>query len=589
MTAAARRDPAPETLHHDRQWWRNAVVYQIYPRSFADGNGDGIGDLTGIAQRLPALADLGVDAIWLSPFYRSPQADAGYDVADYRDVDPLFGALADFDALLDRAHALGLKVIVDLVPNHSSDEHPWFQHALAAGPGSPERDRYVFRDGQGAEHAQPPNNWLSVFGGPAWTRTTNPDGSLGQWYLHLFDSRQPDFNWENPEVRAEFESVLRFWLDRGVDGFRVDVAHSLIKQAGLPDHTPDPHSGVMGFEVPAITPPEQTVDGNPDPAVDLAAVQDAPSTLGPMWDQDGVHEIYRSWRAILDEYRPARIMVAEAWVQPLTRLARYVRPDEMHQAFNFDYLEAPWDAAVVRGVIRRSLAVNAIVGAPTTWVLSNHDVVRHPSRFGLPAGAQRPNGIGADDPQPDAALGLRRGRAATLTMLGLPGSAYLYQGEELGLPEHTSLDDHLRQDPTWWRSEYTQRGRDGCRVPLPWESGRPGLGFSGTGESWLPQPDSFRALARDRQSDDPASTLSMYRSALRLRSAHRLGSGGVQWLDGFPADVVAYRNGEVTVVANMGRSAVTIPPGAPLLASAPLPDDGTLPPDTTVWLTEASG
>ncbi|HET8591642.1 MAG TPA: glycoside hydrolase family 13 protein [Nakamurella sp.] len=589
MTAAARRDPAPETLHHDRQWWRNAVVYQIYPRSFADGNGDGIGDLTGIAQRLPALADLGVDAIWLSPFYRSPQADAGYDVADYRDVDPLFGTLADFDALLDRAHALGLKVIVDLVPNHSSDEHPWFQQALAAGPGSPERDRYVFRDGQGAEHAQPPNNWLSVFGGPAWTRTTNPDGSLGQWYLHLFDSRQPDFNWENPEVRAEFESVLRFWLDRGVDGFRVDVAHSLIKQAGLPDHTPDPHSGVMGFEVPAIAPPEQTVDGNPDPAVDLAAVQDAPSTLGPMWDQDGVHEIYRSWRTVLDEYRPARIMVAEAWVQPLTRLARYVRPDEMHQAFNFDYLEAPWDAAVVRAVIRRSLAVNAIVGAPTTWVLSNHDVVRHPSRFGLPAGAQRPNGIGADDPQPDAALGLRRGRAATLTMLGLPGSAYLYQGEELGLPEHTSLDDHLRQDPTWWRSEYTQRGRDGCRVPLPWESGRPGLGFSGTGESWLPQPDSFRALARDRQSDDPESTLTMYRSALRLRSAHRLGSGGVQWLDGFPTDVVAYRNGEVTVVANMGRSAVTIPPGAPLLASAPLPDDGTLPPDTTVWLTEASG
>ncbi|MET0863329.1 MAG: glycoside hydrolase family 13 protein [Nakamurella sp.] len=543
-------------------WRRTAVVYQIYPRSFADSNGDGIGDLPGITGRLDSLAELGVDAVWLSPFYTSPQADAGYDVADYRDVDPIFGTIADFDALLAKAHSLGLKVIVDLVPNHSSDEHAWFKAALAAAPGSPERARYIFRDGRGTNGELPPNNWESCFRGPAWTRTTNPDGTPGQWYLHLFDTKQPDWDWENPEVRAEFLSVLKFWLDRGADGFRVDVAHSLIKAPGLPDLDP-------------------RVDDGPEVDTEGAFM------TGPMWDQDRVHEVYQSWRALLDTYTPDRILVAEAWVQPLSRLANYVRPDEMHQAFNFDYLETGWDAAELRRTIDASMAANQLVGAPTTWVLSNHDVVRHVSRLGLGTDGPRPNGIRAGDVQPDYQLGLRRARASSLLMLGLPGSAYLYQGEELGLPDHTSLDDDLRQDPTWWRSEYREAGRDGCRVPLPWEAGAPGLGFGPSAKTWLPQPDSYAGLARDQQTGVDGSTLDMYQSALALRRAFKLGAGSIEWAAGRGADVIGYTNGEVTVITNMGAQPVPLPAGEVLMASGELPADGTLPADVTAWLVSA--
>ena len=538
-------------------WRRTAVVYQIYPRSFADSNGDGIGDLPGITHRLPALAELGIDAVWLSPFYKSPQADAGYDVADYRDVDPVFGTLADFDAMLQRAHGLGLKVIVDLVPNHSSDEHEWFQAALAAGPGSPERERYIFREGRGENGELPPNNWESCFRGPAWTRTTNPDGTPGQWYLHLFDTKQPDWNWENPEVRAEFLDVLRFWLDRGVDGFRVDVAHSLIKAPGLPDQEAA------------------------EKAAEAVETDDFFLT-GPMWDQDRVHEVYRDWRALLDTYSPDRILCAEAWVPSLDRLARYVRDDEMHQAFNFGYLESEWDAAHLRATIDRSIAANDTVGAPTTWVLSNHDVVRHVSRLGLPAGP-RPNGIRAEDVQPDHELGLRRARAATLLMLSLPGSAYVYQGEELGLPDHTSLDDDLRQDPTWWRSQYTEAGRDGCRVPLPWEADEPGLGFGPGGATWLPQPAAYTELARDRQYEVEGSTLEMYRTALAFRRAFALAVGTIGWVESAPG-VLQFTNGELTIAANTGSEAVPMPEGELLMSSVPLADHGTLPADTTVWL-----
>ncbi len=550
-------------------WRRTAVVYQVYPRSFADSNGDGIGDLPGITGRLDSLAELGVDAVWLSPFYVSPQADAGYDVADYRDVDPVFGTLADFDLLLAKAHSLGMKVIVDLVPNHSSDEHPWFQAALAAAPGSPERARYIFRDGRGENGELPPNNWESCFRGPAWTRTTDPDGTPGQWYLHLFDTKQPDWDWENPEVREEFLSVLAFWLDRGADGFRVDVAHALIKAPGLPDQDPQ-------------------VDGplTPDEQQDIEGF----FLNGPMWDQDRVHEVYQSWRALLDTYTPNRVLVAEAWVQPLSRLAKYVRPDEMHQAFNFDFLETSWKAASLRKAIDASMAANASVGAPTTWVLSNHDVVRHASRLGLDADSPRPNGIRAADVQPDEALGLRRARALTLSMLALPGSAYLYQGEELGLPDHTTLEDDLRQDPTWHRSMHTEAGRDGCRIPLPWTSDAPGLGFGPSGKTWLPQPDSYTELARDRQALDDNSTLSMYQSALALRRAFRLGAGSLEWtgLDetgpSTTGDVLTYRNGEVTVVTNLGAGPAPLPGNEVLMSSVALPGDGTLPADTTVWL-----
>jgi alpha-glucosidase len=554
------------------------VIYQIYPRSWADGNGDGIGDLPGITARLPYLRDLGVDAVWLSPFYVSPQADAGYDVADYRDIDPIFGTLADADTLLDTAHDLGLKVIVDLVPNHSSDQHPWFQAALAAGPGSPERDRYIFRDGRGPGGDLPPNNWLCVFGGAAWTRVTAVDGTAGQWYLHLFAAQQPDFNWENPQVSAEFEDVLTFWLDRGVDGFRVDVANALIKADGLPDWDEPLH--LLG-----------DADGVP---------HDHDGRRPPMWDQEGVHDVYRAWRQILNSYNPVdadgdpadddRILCAEAWVDSPERLARYVRDDEMHQAFNFEFLQAQWRAPDLRAAITTSLTAADSVGAPTTWVLSNHDVVRHASRLGLPVGPRRPNGIGIGDPQPDAALGLRRARAATALMLALPGSAYLYQGEELGLPDSTDMPDHHRQDPTWPRSGFDERGRDGCRVPMPWEGDRPSYGFGPADRTWLPQPASYGPLAVDQQVGDPGSTLELYRALLSIRHERGLGGGSLSWLGGYPEEVVALVNepaeGErVLVVTNLGAEPVALPQGAQtLLTSGPLTPGGLLPTDTTVWL-----
>lgn len=545
---------APKTLTKSAtDWWRHAVIYQIYPRSFADSNGDGMGDLPGIIQRLPEVAELGVDAIWLSPFYTSPQKDAGYDVADYCDIDPVFGTLSDAETLIATAHGLGLRVIVDLVPNHSSSEHEWFTAALAAAPGSPERGRYMFREGSGETGELPPNNWESVFGGPAWTRVTEPDGQPGQWYLHLFDSTQPDFNWENPEIWEMFRGVLRFWLDRGVDGFRVDVAHGLIKEAGLPD------------TVVADTP--QVGDG------------------GPFWNQDGVHEVYRDWRALLAEYGPDRVLCAEAWVMPLEKMAWYVRPDEMHQAFNFGYLSTAWEPGALRTVIDESLAAFGGVGSPSTWVLSNHDVVRHRSRLATNfAQPGQPMGIGPLSPdKPDEELGLRRGRAATALMLGLPGSAYLYQGEELGLPEVIDIPDDKREDPTFFRTHGERYGRDGCRVPLPWESGKPAFGFNTTGATWLPQPAAFGELARDAQKGHPESTLELYRTLLRVRAEHGLGSGQLEWLPGYAESVVAFANSGVAVIANLGHVPVTLPAGALLASSGPLAD-GSLPGDATAWV-----
>ena len=530
----------------DSQWWRHAVIYQVYPRSWADGDGDGVGDLAGIAERLPHLVDLGVDAVWLSPFYTSPQRDGGYDVADHIDVDPLFGSLEDVDVLIARAHALGLRVIVDVVPNHSSIDHAWFQEALVSAPDSPARARYVFRDGH---DDAPPNNWTSVFGGPAWTRL--PDG---QWYLHLFDPSQADFDWTNPEVHAHVESILRFWLDRGVDGFRIDVAHGMVKADGLPDA-------------------DLTLDPN-----------HADTALSPMWDQPGVHEIHRSWRSLVDTYDGDRILCAEAWVEPPEALARYVRPDELHQSFNFNFLQTPWDVEALRSSITSSLGHAQAVGAPQTWVLSNHDVVRHATRLGR-AGATTvvdTLGIGIGDPQPDAGLGLRRARAATALMLALPGSAYLYQGEELGLPEAIELPDDARQDPTWERSGHTIRGRDGCRVPVPWRSDAPGLGFGPTGRTWLPQPEAYAELAPDRQRGVEGSTLELYRTLLRLRREHRLGSGSLRWIDGHPS-ALQLTNGDVTVLCNLGPDPVALPPGASVIAaSAPVVEAG-VPTDVTVW------
>ncbi|THA26718.1 glycoside hydrolase family 13 protein [Streptomyces sp. RKND-216] len=521
-------------------WWRDAVIYQVYPRSFADGNADGMGDLAGVRQRLPYLAGLGVDAVWLSPFYASPQADAGYDVADYRVIDPMFGDLSDAEALIREAHRLDLRVIVDLVPNHSSDQHDWFQRALREGPGSPARARYHFRPGKGADGEQPPNDWESIFGGPAWTRTKNPDGTPGEWYLHLFAPEQPDFNWDCPAVRDEFRTVLRFWLDLGVDGFRIDVAHGMVKADGLPDMGHGDQLKLLGNQVL------------------------------PFFDQDGVHEIYRDWRQILEEYGGDRIGVAEAWTPSADRTALYLRPDELHQAFNFHYLDAGWDAGALRRVIDESLDSMRPVGAATTWVLSNHDVVRHRSRLG-------------DD--------LDRARAATLLMLALPGSAYVYQGEELGLPEVTDLPDEVRQDPSFFKSNGQDGLRDGCRVPLPWSSGGSSYGF-GDGGAWLPQPRSWGGLSVEAQTGDPASTLELYRRALRVRREHPdLGAGdAVEWLPA-PDSVLAFRRGAFVCTANTGAQPVELPalPGRRILSSrAGLPTDPpadgtTLPADTTVW------
>lgn len=541
------------------RWWRDAVVYQVYPRSWADGDGDGMGDLPGITARLDHLSDLGVDAVWLSPFYPSPQHDAGYDVADYRDVDPRFGTLTDFDALIERAHDLGLKVIIDLVPNHSSSEHAWFQAALAASPGSPERARYVFRDGRGDDGSTPPNNWQSNFGGPAWSRITESDGTPGPWYLHLFDASQPDFDWTNPEVHTEFEAILRFWLDRGVDGFRIDVAHGLIKADGLPDAPEDHH-----------------------------AERDATAAM-PMWDQPGVHEVYRRWRTIVDTYDD-RMLCAEAWVLPAAALARYVRPDELHQSFNFPYLMTPWLAEELRATITESLDSAAPMGAAQTWVLSNHDVVRHASRLGFAPepGLTRMPGIGVGDAQPDAALGLRRARAATALMLALPGGAYLYQGEELGLPEATELPDDARQDPTWFRSGGAERGRDGCRVPIPWSADEPAYGFNTTGASWLPQPSAWAAYAAASQRGVPGSTLEFYRAALRARRDLGLGRGRLRWRADNAPDVVAFdleaADATVCVLVNLGPTAIAAPEGALVLASGDLEADGSVPTDVTAWI-----
>jgi alpha-glucosidase len=536
------------------QWWRDAAIYQVYVRSFADGNGDGIGDLRGVRDRLDYIAGLGVDAIWLNPWYPSPMADAGYDISDFRDIDPVFGSLADADAVIAEAHERGIRIIIDVVPNHCSDQHPWFQAALAAEPRSIERSRFWFRPGRGPGGEQPPNNWVSQFGGPAWTRVTEPDGRPGQWYLHLFASQQPDFNWDNDEVRDEFLDILRFWLDRGADGIRIDSAAILVKDPFLADF--DPAAGQHPH---------------------------------PFTDREGIHEIYREWRRVADTYPGGRALIGEIWLPDPLRFALYLRPNEMHSAFNFDFLAAPWDAAELRRTIDETLAAHAPVGAPATWVLSNHDVTRHVTRYGRAdtafSFADRRHGETLD-----LDLGTRRARAAALLTLALPGAVYIYQGEELGLWEIEDLPDAARQDPMWHRTAGADPGRDGCRVPLPWSGGEPPFGFSPTGaqtEPWLPQPGSWRDYSVEAQSEDPASMLELYRAALRLRRDEpslRSEREPLRWLPA-PDGVLAFRRGDdVACVINLSDVPAALPDhNGVLLSSDPL-RDGLLPPNTGVWL-----
>ncbi|WP_216387162.1 glycoside hydrolase family 13 protein [Arcanobacterium phocae] len=513
------------------QWWRKAVIYQVYPRSFNDTNKDGIGDITGIIDRIDYLRNLGVDAIWISPFYPSPQVDAGYDVADYFDINPEYGSLEDTKELITRAHEAGIKVIIDVVPNHSSSEHVWFQEALRAGHDSPERARYIFRHSIG----QPPNNWGSMFGGSAWSPVEPLTGKAEDqdwWYLHLFAPEQPDFDWNNSDVHNIFLDYFRFWCNLGVDGFRVDVAHGLVKQAGLPDDEVGPDRWGSGKRE----------------ADELDS--------GPMFDQDGVHDIYREWRNVLNEYGPDRMMVAEAWVDPPARGALYVREEEMSQAFNFDYLKCGWRPERLRHIIDQTLREMGNVGAPVTWVLSNHDVVRHTSRFGFDPGHSTEGGIGIGDPQPDRDLGLQRGLSMTLFTLGLPGSAYIYQGEELGLPEVTDMPDDARQDPTWLRTGHRVRGRDGCRVPLPWKSDPQDTGFGV--HPWLPQPTDWHRFSVQAQEQDPSSVLNMYRKMIGLRRQYDLGAGDFSWIQNTNSELLLGQNGPIILALNMGDKPAVI-------------------------------
>ncbi|MGW5239452.1 glycoside hydrolase family 13 protein [Monashia sp. NPDC004114] len=539
-----------EAIASSADWWRGAAIYQVYPRSFSDGNGDGTGDLAGVRGRLPYLRDLGIDAIWFTPWYPSPMADGGYDVADYRDIDPLFGDLAEAEALISDALGYGIRIIIDVVPNHVSSAHRWFQAAIAAGPGSPERERFWFRDGRGPGGDEPPNNWVSEFGGVPWSRLVAADGTPEQWYLHLFASGQPDLNWEHPDVRQEHEEVLRFWFDRGVSGIRIDSAALVSKDSGLTD----------------------VADGV------------APGTH-PYTDRDELQDIYRSWRTIAESYGPDRALIGEIWLPDVERFTRYLRPGVLHTAFNFEFMAAPWDAARLRDSIDRTVSAHAQVGAPPTWVLSNHDVTRPVTRYG-----RADTAFSFDTKRfgttTDLDLGRRRARAAVLLAMALPGAYYLYQGDELGLPEVEDIPLELLQDPMHFRSGGVDPGRDGCRVPLPWSGARPPYGFSPDGvTTWLPQPQTWAELTVQAQSSDPASMLSLHRRALLVRRTHPdLGDGPMDWLASAP-DVLAFRRGsDFACVVNLSSQAVGLPPHAALwLASAPL-EDGRLPTDATAWL-----
>ncbi len=528
------------------EWWRHAVVYQVYVRSFADGNGDGVGDLAGVRARLGHLRDLGVDAMWFNPWYASPLADGGYDVADYRAIEPSFGTLAEAEALIAEALEVGIRTIIDIVPNHVSDRHPWFVEALEGGPGSPMRDRFWFRPGRGPGGELPPNDWQSHFGESAWTRTQQPDGTPGDWYLHLFAPAQPDLNWEHPAVRQEHEEVLRFWFDRGAAGFRIDSAALAIKDPGLPD--------------------VETLGDRPHPYA----------------DRDEIHDLYRSWRRIADGYDPPRVLVGEVWLEDVERFGHYLRSDELHGAFNFDFLAAPWTAAALRRSIRSTLAHHAAVGAPASWVLANHDVTRVVTRYGRSDSsfsfAAKRHGTPTD-----LELGTRRARAAILLAAALPGTLYVYQGDELGLPEVEDLGPEHRHDPMHFQSGGVDPGRDGCRVPLPWSGTSPPYGFGPAGSApWLPQPPDWADRTAEAQTGDRSSMLTLYRDVIALRRNLRHETADLVWLDG-DDDVIAFRRGALACVVNFADTAAPLPAGAVVLASGPLVDGG-LPTDTAAWI-----
>ncbi|MCU1411110.1 MAG: alpha-glucosidase [Rhodoglobus sp.] len=539
--------PVPSTT--DPLWWRSAVIYQLYIRSFADGDGDGTGDIAGVRAHLGYLKELGVDALWFTPWYASPLADGGYDVSDYRQIHPAFGDISEAEALIREALALGIRTIIDVVPNHISHEHEWFKAALAAGPGSPERERFWFHPGVGPNGDGMPTHWVSNFQGETWTRTTNADGTPGEWYLHLFTPEQPDLNWNHPDVRKEHEDVLRFWFDRGVAGVRIDSAALLVKDPELPEVTGD-----------------------------------EPAGQHPNTDRDEVHDIYRSWRAVADSYPGTRVLVGEVWMPDPVRFTNYLRPDEMHTAFNFDFMARPWKGSELRESIDSMLAAHAPVGAPSTWVLSNHDVTRTVTRYGREdssfAFATKRFGTPTD-----LELGTRRARAAALLSAALPGSLYVYQGDELGLPEVEDLPEGTRQDPMHFRSNGVDPGRDGCRVPLPWAGDHPPFGFSaGTDvQPWLPQPEDWGRYTVDAEAADPGSMLSLYRAALTIRRTLD-GDESFRWLDSAPDVLCFARGGGFVSVTNLSDRPIDLPEHEEFLLGSTELVNGQLAPDSTAWL-----
>ena len=548
---------APLDLPAEVPWWRYAVIYEVYPRSFADGNGDGEGDLLGLRNQLPYLAELGIDGIWIAPWYPSPMADGGYDVSDFRNIHPLFGTLDDAAAVIREAHQLGLRVIIDVVPNHTSDQHPWFQAALKAPPGSPERSLYFFRDGKGENGDEPPNNWISCFGGSGWTRIVKADGRPGQWYLHSFAEEQPDLDWTSPAVLEGFDEILRFWFDRGVDGIRVDAAPALGKAEGLPDAD---YGGDLRF---------MTLDW-----VD-----------NPHWDVDEVHDVFRRWRSLADTYDGDRVFVAEAIVSSAERLSNYLRPDEMHSAFNFPYMKASWDAAALREVIDATLDQFDPLGVPATWVMASHDEVRLVTRYGRKTTSSAHFSDGQGEVS-NLALGTRRARAAALLTLALPGGAYIYQGEELGLPQVEDLPDEAIQDPVFKRTNGEIRGRDGCRVPLPWSGTHPPYGFAPDGvRPWLPQPESWTSLTVEAEAADPESMLSLHRSALRLRhQVPGLRSDEFSWRDSADGVLDFDRGPTLRCVVNISGEPIPLDASARVLLSSAPVEESALPADAAAWL-----
>jgi alpha-glucosidase len=478
-------------------WWQEAVFCELYVRSFQDSNGDGIGDLAGITQRLDYLNDgtprsLGVDVLWLTPINPSPMFDFGYDVSNYRDVAPLFGTLADFDRLLAAAHRRHIRVILDLVPNHTSHLHPWFQAARRAR-SDPQRDWYVWRDP--AADGGPPNNWASSFGGPAWTF----DAVTGQYYLHSFLAEQPDLNYRNPAVVRAMEDVIRFWLDRGVDGFRVDVIHKMIKDAALRDNPPPP----PGEEHPVKHYGRQV----------------------HLYDEDQpeVHDILRGWRRLLSQYGD-RTMVGEVYILDPRRVAAYYGDgtDELPLAFNFSFMWSPWDAASFRAQVDQIEAALP-PGAQPTYVLSSHDAPRHRTRF--------------DDPQ----WGEARARLAALLLLTLRGTPFLYYGEEIGMRDVAIPTDRIC-DPVGKR--FPAVGRDPERTPMQWSPANRGTahgtGFSTAQETWLPMGPDCDTVNVERQTGDPRSLLSFYRRLIWYRKqAPALTRGTYRPIDG-PPDTFVY-------------------------------------------------